>query len=102
MRRIRAILVRFVSFFQRGRREREWAAEFEAHLEMHIEENVRAGMTLEQARRDALLKFGGVEPVKESMRDRATFTGIETTLRDIRYALRSLRNSPAFAITTIL
>src|ERR1041385_3191282 len=102
MRRVRAILARFAGMFRRDRHEREWAAEFAAHLELHVDENVRAGMSFEDARREARLKFGGLESAKESMRDRAAFSGIDTIARDVRYALRSLRNSPAFAITAIL
>ena len=52
---------------------------------MHIEDNLRAGMSAEEARRDALVKFGGVESVKESMRDQASFCDPTTifTLRRV-------------------
>jgi putative ABC transport system permease protein len=95
------MLVRLAGCFGRSRREREWAAEFESHLEMHIADNLRAGMSPEEARRRALVASGGIESVKESLRDQAGFAWLDTTLRDIRYALRGLRRSPAFAITTI-
>jgi putative ABC transport system permease protein len=102
MRRLRAALVRLAGWFVRTRRERDWTAEFESHLQMHIEDNLRAGMGAAEARREALMKFGGVESAKESMRDRATFVWIDTSWHDIRYALRSLRRSPGFAVTAIL
>lgn len=102
MRRLRAVLVRLAGWFGRMRREREWNAEFESHLQMHIEDNLRAGMSAQEARRAALVKFGGVESVKQSMRDRATFMWIDTSWQDIRYALRSLRRSLGFAVTAIL
>ena len=102
MRRLRSVLVRLVGWFSGNRREREWTDEFESHLQLHIEDNLRAGMSAEEARREALLKFGGIAAVKESMRDRATFTWLDTSWRDIRYALRSLRRSPGFAVTAIL
>src|SRR6266852_9188799 len=93
MRTLRALLVRLGSWLGKTRRERDWTAEFESHLQMHIDDNLRAGMSPEEARRQALIKFGGVEWVKESMRDRATFVWFDTTWQDIRYALRSLRRS---------
>jgi putative ABC transport system permease protein len=102
MRKLRAVLVRLAGWFGKTRREREWTAELESHLRLHIDDNLRSGMSAEEARRDALVKFGGVESAKESMRDRATFVWIETTWLDIRYAWRSLRRSSGFAATAIL
>jgi macrolide transport system ATP-binding/permease protein len=86
MRWLRTVLIRLAAYFGKTRREREWTAEFESHLRLHIEDNLRAGMSPEEARRQALAKSGSVESVKESMRDRATFVWIDTTWRDIRYA----------------
>src|SRR5215469_11138051 len=101
MRELRRVLIRLAGYFGAARREREWNAEFEAHLQLHIEDNLRAGMSAEEARRQALLKFGGIEPVKESMRDNSGFVWLDAMLRDIQYALRGLRRSPGFAVTTI-
>lgn len=102
MRRLRGVFARLAGWFGVARRERDWAAEFESHFAMHIEDNLRAGMSAEEARREALLKFGGIEVVKESLRDQSSFSWLETSVRDVRYAIRSLGRSPGFAITTIL
>src|SRR5579872_1905376 len=101
MKRLRIVMIRLTGLFHRAKHERDWNLEFESHLHLHIEDNIRAGMSPDEARRQALLKFGGVEPVKESMRERATFTSIDTTLRDLRYAVRNLTRNPGFAMTTI-
>lgn len=102
MKSLRAFFVRLAGAFGKARREREFSAEYESHLAMHIDDNLRAGMSPEQARRQALLKSGRPESTKESMRDRWTLLWLETTWQDIRYALRGLRRSPAFSITVIL
>jgi putative ABC transport system permease protein len=80
--------------FNKQRRERDFAEELESHLQMHIEDNLRAGMTAEEARRDALIKLGGVEQTKENYRDRRGLPGLETLVQDVRYALRALARSP--------
>jgi len=68
MRTLRAALIRLAEVFRRQRGEQEFAAELESHLQIHIEDNLRAGMSLEQARRNALMKLGGVElPVRANL-----------------------------------
>ena len=69
MRWFQAWLVRLGGAFHRERADRELAAELESHLQMHIADNVRAGMTPEGARRDALMRLGGAEQTMESCRD---------------------------------
>jgi predicted permease len=83
-------------------RERDLSAEIESHLEMHIDDNVRAGMPRDLARRDALLKLGGLEPTKEAWRDRNTLPALEHFLQDARYAIRQLRQQAGFTGTAIL
>ncbi|MGH9402951.1 MAG: ABC transporter permease, partial [Terriglobia bacterium] len=84
------------------RRDRDLADEIESHLQMHIEDNLRSGMTPEQARRDAVLKLGGVEPTKEAYRDQGSVPFLENLLRDARFAIRQLRKNPGFTCTAIL
>jgi macrolide transport system ATP-binding/permease protein len=54
---LRSLLLRISRMFRRGRRDVEFSAELDAHLQSHIDDNVRTGMTLDDARRDALLKL---------------------------------------------
>jgi putative ABC transport system permease protein len=102
MKTLWALWARVTGLFRKNWRERELAAEFESHLEMHIDDNIRAGMSPEQARREALVKFGGVEAAKESVRETSRLVWLETAARDVRYTLRGLRLNPGFATTAVL
>ncbi|HUA00094.1 MAG TPA: ADOP family duplicated permease [Candidatus Aquilonibacter sp.] len=102
MRRLRGWFVRFSGLFSKQNRDRELAAELESHLQLHIEENVRAGMSPEEARRQALIHLGGVEQTKENYRDRRGIPWLDTLWQDIRFGLRRLRKSPGFILTVII
>ncbi|MGH9596451.1 MAG: ADOP family duplicated permease [Edaphobacter sp.] len=102
MRWLRALGVRFAGLFGGVRRERELAEELESHVAMHIDDNVRAGMTLEEARRQAMLQLGGVEKTKQAYRERGTLPLVENAGRDLRFALRQLRKNPGFAMTAVM
>ena len=99
MRKLRAWIWRFKGLFRKDARERELAAELESHLQMHIDDNLRAGMSPQEARRVALMKLGGVDQAKEAYRDRATIPLIESVVQDLRFTFRQLRRNPAFTIT---
>lgn len=102
MKTLRTLFARFTGWFQQSRRERDMMDEFESHLELHIADNLRSGMNPEEARRQALLKFGGIETARESVREQARFLWLETAWQDFCYALRGLRRNAGFATTAIL
>src|SRR5258705_13067826 len=99
MRHLRAWLLRFKGFFLKAARERDLADEIESHLQMHIDDNMRAGMSPQEAKRVALMKLGGVDSTKEAYRDRATIPFLESVVQDLRFTLRQLRKNPAFTFT---
>ena len=101
MNRVRALLARFAAIFRGKRSEDEFAAELAAHLELHITENLRAGMPPDEARRQALLRLGGMQQTKEAFRERRGLPFLEASLRDLRYAGRVLRKNLGFSCIVI-
>jgi hypothetical protein len=95
-------LIRLAGFFDAERREQEMAEELESHLEMHIEDNLRTGMTPQEARRQALIKLGGLEQTKEIYRDRRGLPFLETLLQDFRYGVRMLAKDPGFTAVAVV
>jgi len=97
MRKVRAWLLRFKGLFLKD--DNDFADELESHLQMHIDDNIRAGMSPQEARRVAVMKLGGVDQAKEAYRDRATIPFLESVVQDLRFTFRQLRKNPAFTIT---
>jgi len=101
-----ASLRRFVAglkgLFRGKRLERELDEELQSYLESSVDMKVRSGMTPEDARRAARAELGSVEAVKDQTRDVGWETTIEPLWRDVRYAVRTLRKSPAFAAVVVV
>ncbi|PYT32421.1 MAG: hypothetical protein DMG58_10190 [Acidobacteria bacterium] len=102
MKPLRRAWQRLLGTFTGGRRENELAAELEAPIEMQAEDNVRLGMSRQEGRRAAMLKFGGVESAKENYRDQRGLPQLETLAQDVRFAVRALAKRPSFVVVAIL
>ena len=92
------VRLRVRTLFRRGRVEAELDRELRAHLDAQIEENIGVGMSAEQARFEAMRTFGGVDRVKEEVRDMRGVSVIENVARDLRYTLRGLRHDPMLLV----
>jgi hypothetical protein len=97
----RVLASRLRGLFGHDRLDRELEAEVRFHLEMQTEEYLKAGMSPAEARSAALRKFGAIEPMKERYRDGRGLAMVEAVVQDVRYAVRTLRRSPGFAVTSI-
>src|SRR6266403_5365874 len=102
MRALRAWLVRLASVFRRTPLDTELREELESHLQMHILDNVRAGMTKEEARRQALIKLGGITQTQQLYRERRGLPFLDALAQDIRYSIRVLARSRGFTFVAIL
>ena len=102
MRFLRRFLRRLTSWATTRRDEDRLRVEIEEHLALQTAENIRGGLPPAEARRQARLRFGGVEATKETYRESRGLPSLERLIQDTRYALRRLRMAPAFTISTVL
>jgi len=93
---------RLQSLRSRPRLESELDAELRLHLELETEKNRKAGMSEEDASRAARMSLGGVDQTKERVRDAWGAGALEGLMQDVRYGLRSLRQTPAFTVAVVL
>ncbi|HJQ26944.1 MAG TPA: ABC transporter permease [Blastocatellia bacterium] len=101
LRKLRGLAVRLTGWFGKAQRDRELAEELESHLQLHIDDNLRAGMTPQEARRQALIKLGGVAQTQEAYRRQRGLPLVEDLWQDLRYGTRGLFRQPAFTLVAI-
>ena len=102
MRVIRQTFVRLADLLLRRRADERLSAEIEEHIFLQTEENIRSGMSPVEARRQALLRFGAVETIKESYRGQQSIAFVESLLQDLQYSFRVLRKNLWFTAVAVI
>ena len=97
-----AVFRRLANLFRRSRIDREIVDELQSHIDLRIDANLAAGMSQEEARRDALLRFGNPTATRERVASADAALAAESVWSDVRYGWRQLLKSPGFAITAVL
>ena len=99
--RLHVAIARIRGLFASRTLDAEFEREMATHLDMLADDYAARGLTPEQARREAVLRFGGAMQIQESNRDHRSLPFVETTLQDIRYGLRALRKHPAYSAIAV-
>ncbi len=99
---LRHFFLRFASLFRRAQLDRDLDAEMASHFDLAIEENLRSGMSLAEARRQALIHFGGTQQARENHRESRGIPALEVLLQDLRYTFRTLHKDRAFTAVAVL
>lgn len=98
---LRQALRRFGSFFRKRPLDLELDAEMQSHLDLAVEENLKRGLSASEARRQALVQFGGVEQAKEQQRAARGMPWLDIALQDFRYSLRTMRRDYGFTSVAV-
>jgi putative ABC transport system permease protein len=94
--------MRLSGLFRRRKLDADFAAELESHLALHTEENIRTGLSPAEARRQALIRLGGVEQTRQSHRERRTLPWFESLMQDLHYGVRMMANNQGFTAVVVL
>ena len=92
---------RIRGLFTAGRQDQEFDLEMAVHLDMLTDDNIGRGLAPAEARRQAVLRFGGRVQIREQQHQNRSLPFVETTMQDIRYGMRALRRSPAYSLVAI-
>jgi putative ABC transport system permease protein len=101
MRGLSRIWLRLAGSLTLHRRDREIAEEFESHVQLLVDENIRRGMSLEEANRQARIRFGNMNSMQERYRDQRGLPFVELMFQDLKFAFRSFLRSPRFTIPAL-
>jgi len=102
MSAVRRAVARVRSFLKKPPLDADLEAEIASHLEMAIEENLQRGLSYREARRQALVRFGGLDMAKDQHREARGLMKLDILMQDIRHTLRSLGRDRGFTLVAIL
>jgi putative ABC transport system permease protein len=101
MKSLRKWFLKFGGLFGRRGKDLDLDEELESHLQFHVDDNLRQGMSPAEARRRAILDLGGIESTREACRDERGWPWLEMLLQDLRYGARQLRRNPGFVAVAV-
>ena len=99
---LRELLARLASFFRKQARDEDFDQEMAAHLEFAVQENLRRGLPLDEARRRALLEIGGMSQARELHRESRGLPLLDTVIQDLQYAGRTLKRDAGLTVFAVL